>query len=130
MLPVLGAFIDFLLGKPGQKKEREWLEDWWLRLNEERFSNFGVKKANWFVGILDRYCGRSLFNGKRWLWALIVLGSAFVIDLGLFVSNFGFEYVPALLRQVAGFSSANVVATKLTILLATIAISIGIARVL
>ena len=41
----LGAFIDFWLGRVGQKKLRTLLETWWLRLSYVRVGNFGREEA-------------------------------------------------------------------------------------
>ena len=61
---VVGAFIDFYIGKPGQQRVRSWLETWWLRLSYVRWGNLGREEALFAVQVMDRLFGRRLFSVK------------------------------------------------------------------
>jgi hypothetical protein len=70
-----GAAIDFYIGKAGQKAVRDWMEDWWLRMSDVKWGNFGTKEAQLALEILNRLFGRSLFSIRR-LCAVAVLALA------------------------------------------------------
>jgi hypothetical protein len=36
----LGALIDFLIGKAGQERAKDFLINWWIRLSDIRRENF------------------------------------------------------------------------------------------
>jgi hypothetical protein len=40
----LGAFIDFLIGKAGQEKAKDFVLRWWVRFDDVRWKNFGREK--------------------------------------------------------------------------------------
>jgi len=60
-----GAAIDFLLGKNGQKKVRDWLELQWYRFSEIKWDNFEEKEASMSIRIIDRIFGKRLLTLKR-----------------------------------------------------------------
>ena len=57
----VGAFIDFYIGKPGQRRVRDRLEMWWLRLSDVRWGNFGRGEALFAVQVMDRIFSRRIF---------------------------------------------------------------------
>jgi len=57
----IGAFIDFYIGKAGQRRVSDWLETWWLRLSYLRWGNFGREEARFAVQVIDRVFGRRIF---------------------------------------------------------------------
>ena len=38
----LGAFIDFLIGRTGQQKAKDFLLKWWVRFDDVRWKNFVI----------------------------------------------------------------------------------------
>lgn len=70
---VAGAFIDFLMGKAGQKRVRGWLEDWWLRLSYVTWGNFGREEAAFAISVLDRLFGTRLLSLRRFIAVLVAL---------------------------------------------------------
>src|SRR5882757_6566830 len=58
--------------KAEKKKLQDWLETWWLRFTDVRWSNFGRKEAELAVQILDRWAGPRLWSWKRWRFSLLV----------------------------------------------------------
>jgi hypothetical protein len=57
----VGAFIDFYIGKPGQRRVGDRLEMWWLRLSDVCWGNFGRGEALFAVQVMDRIFGRRIF---------------------------------------------------------------------
>jgi len=53
--------VDFYIGKPGQRRVRDRLEMWWLRLSDVRWGNFGRGEALCAVQVMDRIFGRRIF---------------------------------------------------------------------
>jgi hypothetical protein len=41
----LGAFVDFLIGKTGQQKAKDFLLEWWVRFDDVRWTNFGREEG-------------------------------------------------------------------------------------
>jgi hypothetical protein len=62
---VVGAFIDFYVGKPGQRRVRDWLETWWLKFSEFRWGTLGRDEAVFALAIIDRQFGNRLFSARR-----------------------------------------------------------------
>ena len=68
----LGAFIDFLIGKTGQEKAKDFLLKWWLRFDDVRWNNFGREEGFFAARLMDRWLGRRLFSIRRILSAFII----------------------------------------------------------
>jgi hypothetical protein len=94
----VGPFIDIVLGKPGQKRVRNWLETNWLRFNEVRWRNFGKKEAEYVVRVIDSVAGSRLLSWRRVAFAtaalLIAFGSV-VTQLSLYDPNAPFTGMSA-----------------------------------
>jgi hypothetical protein len=69
----VGAFIDFWIGRTGEKCARAWLEDWWLRMSYVRLGNFGREEALVAIQGLEKLFGRRLFSIQRLLVSLSVV---------------------------------------------------------
>jgi hypothetical protein len=69
----LGAFIDFLIGKSGQEKTREFLLRWWVRFDDVRWHNFGREEALFAAGLIDRWFGRRIYSFKRLYMTIAVI---------------------------------------------------------
>ncbi len=54
----IGVFIDFVLGKSGQKWVRDHLERWWIRMSYVRWGNLGEEEAIFCYAIMDRLFGK------------------------------------------------------------------------
>jgi hypothetical protein len=78
-LGVLGALIDFIIGKPGQRRLRDELTNWWAVLSDVRWHNFGKKEAAAAIKVLDSVVGAHLFSWKRLQASLIIVLIAAVI---------------------------------------------------
>jgi hypothetical protein len=74
----VAAFVDFLLGPPGQEKLRDKLTDWWHWLSEIQWRNFGSREASFAVNVIDKFCGPRLNTWKR-----LVVSAGIVVILVL-----------------------------------------------
>jgi hypothetical protein len=83
----LGAFIDFYIGKAGQKRVTDWLETWWLRLSDVRWGNFGREEALFAVQVIDRLFGKRLFSIRRLVVVLLTSLVAGGIHIALVLST-------------------------------------------
>jgi hypothetical protein len=63
----IGAFIDFWIGKRGQRRVRDWLETWWLRFSYVNLKNFGREEARFAIATMDKVLGRGFFSRKRFV---------------------------------------------------------------
>ena len=48
----LGALIDFLIGRTGQEKAKDFLLKWWVRFDDIRWTNFGREEGLCVQGVL------------------------------------------------------------------------------
>lgn len=60
-----GAFIDFYIGKDGQKRVKDWLETWWIRLSYIPVRAVGREEALNALRVIDYLFGPKLFSWKR-----------------------------------------------------------------
>jgi hypothetical protein len=69
----LGAFIDFLIGKTGQAKAKDFLLKWWVRFDDVHWRNFG-KEEGLFAGyLIEKWFGRKIWSRRRFASAFIFL---------------------------------------------------------
>jgi hypothetical protein len=61
----IGAFIDFLIGKAGQEKARDFLLKWWVRFDDVRWGNFGKEEGLFAAQLIERWFGQKLFSKSR-----------------------------------------------------------------
>lgn len=118
----VGAFIDFLLGKPGQKKVRSLIETWWLQFNEVKWRSFGRAEAELVIGFLDRRFGRRLWSQQRWWTSLVLVVVATLVGVAA-------ATVAQLLGDDVPLLSADVISST-PIWIATTALSISVTRIL
>jgi len=69
---VVGVFIDFYIGKPGQQRVRDWLQAWRVRLSDVRWGNLGREEVAFAVKVMDGLFGRRLFSVKRVIGVALV----------------------------------------------------------
>jgi hypothetical protein len=65
----VGAFIDFWIGKRDEKRVRDWLETWWLRLSYVNWGNLGREEALFAIQVIDYLFGRKFFSPRRMIAA-------------------------------------------------------------
>lgn len=80
----VGAFIDFYIGKDGQRRVRDWLETWWLKFSYVRWDTIGCDEARFAINAMGQLFGRRLFSLRRWLVVVIAISvAAIYIILGI-----------------------------------------------
>jgi hypothetical protein len=76
-----GAFIDFCLGKKGQKVVRDWLEVQWIKVSDVNLGNIGQKEAIWTINYLRKTLGHSFFSLRRAVICLMIALLVWVIGV-------------------------------------------------
>jgi hypothetical protein len=61
----LGAFIDFLIGKAGQAKAKDFLLKWWVRFDDVRWRNFGREEGLFAGRLIEKWFGRGIWSLQR-----------------------------------------------------------------
>jgi hypothetical protein len=69
----LGAFIDFLIGKPRQARAKDFLFRWWVRFDDIKWRNFGREEGLFAGHLIGEWFGQRLFSARRFLSAIILL---------------------------------------------------------
>jgi hypothetical protein len=69
----LGAFIDFLIGKAGQAKAKDFLLKWWVRFDDVHWQNFGREEGLFAVDMIERWLGKRIWSSRRIVACLVVL---------------------------------------------------------
>jgi hypothetical protein len=118
---VIGAVVDFYIGRRGQERVRDWLETWWLRLSCVRWGNFGREEALFAVQVMDRLFGARLFSAKRITTALgiiFVFGGLWILQLMTAYPQFSFEW-----RSLFDTSNSLLIATTFVSLVTSISLT-------
>jgi hypothetical protein len=68
----LGHFIDFLIGKAGQQRAKDFLTDWWVRFDDVRWKNFGREEGLFAGQLIERWFGKKILSWRRILSAIIL----------------------------------------------------------
>ena len=69
----LGAFIDFLIGKAGQERAKDFLLRWWVRFDDVRWRNFGREEGLFAGRVIERWFGRRIWSVRRFTSASILI---------------------------------------------------------
>jgi len=75
----LGAFIDFLIGKTGQERAKDFLLRWWVRFDDVQWKNFGREEGLFSGRLLDKWFGGNIWNLLRIWRALEFLILCFIL---------------------------------------------------
>jgi hypothetical protein len=70
----LGGFIDFLIGKAGQARAKDFLSEWWIRFDDVHWRNFGRMEGLLAAQLIERW-----FGGKMWGLRRIMVFCALLI---------------------------------------------------
>jgi hypothetical protein len=65
----MGRFIDFLIGKAGQEKAKDFLFRWWIRFDDVRWKNFGREEGLFAARVIQQWFGKRIFGVRRILSA-------------------------------------------------------------
>jgi hypothetical protein len=88
----LGAFIDFLIGKAGQERAKDFLLRWWVRFDDVRWRNFGREEGLFAGRVIERWFGRRIWSVRRFTSASILIVILFLIHSA--VAYIGFITAP------------------------------------
>src|SRR5262249_43831299 len=69
----LGAFIDFLIGKAGQERAKDFLLRWWVRFDDVHWKNFGREEGLFSRRLIETICGRRVWSLRRITVAILIL---------------------------------------------------------
>jgi hypothetical protein len=61
----LGALIDFLIGRTGQEKAKDFLLKWWVRFDDVRWKNLGREEGLFAGRAIERWFGRRIWSSRR-----------------------------------------------------------------
>jgi hypothetical protein len=61
----LGAFVDFLIGKTGQERAKDFLIRWWVRFDDVRWRNFGREEGLFAGQLIERWFGKRVWSVNR-----------------------------------------------------------------
>ena len=76
----LGAFIDFVIGKAGQVKAKDFLLKWWVRFDDVRWNNFGREEGLFAGQLIERWFGKRVWSLRRIAVGLALLNSLLVVQ--------------------------------------------------
>jgi hypothetical protein len=68
----LGAFIDFLIGRTGQERAKDFLTDWWVRFDDVRWNNFGREEGLFAANFMEKWLGRRIWSPRRIIGGFIL----------------------------------------------------------
>jgi hypothetical protein len=69
----LGKLIDFLIGKAGQEKAKDFLLRWWVRFDEVHWRNFGREEGLFAGRLMKKWFGRRTWSFRRFTGAVGLL---------------------------------------------------------
>ena len=58
----LGGFIDFLIGKAGQVKAKDFLLKWWIRFDDVRWNNFGKEEELFAAALMNKFFSKGILS--------------------------------------------------------------------
>src|SRR4051812_8899630 len=61
----VGSVIDFLIGRRGQERTKEFLIEWWVRFDDVHWRNLGKKEAEFASSALEKLFGRRFLSLRR-----------------------------------------------------------------
>jgi hypothetical protein len=109
----LGTFIDFVIGRGGQAKVRDFLLNWWVKFADVNWNNFAKKEAKFATTLLENIFGKSIFGIRRFIFVILLYLLSSVIGFSLAVAHQGFvevdlrsypqPYIFAVIISIVGF---------------------------
>ena len=94
LLGGLGVFIDFLIGKAGQAKAKDFLLIWWVRFDDVQWRNFGREEGLFAGRLIEIWFGKRIWSLRRVCSALILLAVFMMIGLSrLLLSREAYKYM-------------------------------------
>jgi hypothetical protein len=81
----LGAFIDFLIGRTGQQKAKDFMLKWWVRFDDVRWRNFGREEGLFAANLIAKWLGWHIWSFRRVIGACSLLILFFLIGYSKFL---------------------------------------------
>jgi hypothetical protein len=75
----IGAFIDFLIGRTGQERAKDFLLRWWVRFDDVHWRNFGKEEGLFAGELIEKWFGRRIWSLRRYVVACLLLSLSLVI---------------------------------------------------
>src|SRR5215472_11134497 len=69
----LGAFIDFLIGRTGQAKAKDFLLKWWVRFDDVHWRNLGREEGLFAGELIGKWFGKRAWSLCRIKVAILAL---------------------------------------------------------
>jgi hypothetical protein len=83
----LGAFIDFLMGRIGQQRAKDFLLKWWVRFDDVCWSNFGREEGLFAGGVIEKWFAKKIWSLRRIVMAVIILSLSLLIGYFIFKTS-------------------------------------------
>ena len=87
VLGVLGRFIDFLIGKAGQERAKDFLLRWWVRFDDVRWRNFGKEEGLFAGSFIDKWFGPRIWSRRRIVMAFLIFVLLIMSGYSKFVAS-------------------------------------------
>jgi hypothetical protein len=81
----LGAFIDFLIGRTGQERAKDFLLRWWMRFEDVRWRNFGREEGLFAAQLIEKCFGKRIWSVRRIAAALLFLILFLIVGYSEFI---------------------------------------------
>jgi hypothetical protein len=133
----LGAFIDFLIGRTGQERAKDFLLRWWVRFDNVQWRTFGKEEGLFAGELIAKWLGRRVYSLRRFVAFFVLL---IITSLWLYIIVFEINYAmcaycdaptiyaaTAIITSFVGFS-ASISFTKFLTLRAAYLCGVGIVR--
>ena len=75
----LGAFVDFLIGRTGQERAKDFLLRWWVRFDDVRWKSFGKEEGLFAAHLIGKWFGQRIWSFRRVILFPILLIVSIVI---------------------------------------------------
>jgi hypothetical protein len=128
----LGAFIDFLIGKAGQEKARDFLTKWWIRFDDVNWHNFGKEEALFAGEALKKWFGKRTWSFRRIFISatVLVIASICSITINIISNGVRVEFFQKNNLELWWFAYVSWALLDCAILCMSISITILITRLL
>jgi hypothetical protein len=77
----LGYCIDFLIGRSGRERAKDFLTEWWIRFDDLHWRNFGKEEALFAASLIERSFGRRSWSLRRICSTISIYSILFFLTL-------------------------------------------------
>jgi len=76
----VGGLIDFLIGRTGQERAKDFLLRWWVRFDDVHWKNFGREEGLFAGRLIKRWFGNRMYSLRRIIATLLSFGILILIS--------------------------------------------------